>query len=49
MSYEELHTGLMQIHVELILETITDISKNMYRYTQFSKLHYFLWIYNISD
>jgi hypothetical protein len=39
----------MWIHVELILETIMDISKNMYRYTLFSKLHYVLGIYNIND
>jgi len=49
MSYEELHTALMWIHVKLILEIIKDISNNMYRHTQFSKCHYGLWIYNITD
>jgi hypothetical protein len=49
MSYEELHTALMRIRVKLILEIIMDISNNMYRYTQFSKCHYALRIYNITD
>jgi hypothetical protein len=49
MSYEELHTALMWIHVKLIFEIIMDISNNMYKYTQFSKCHYALWIYNITD
>lgn len=49
MSYEELHTALMWIHVKLILEIIMGISNNMFRYTQFSNCHYGLRIYNIAD
>lgn len=49
MSYEELHTALTPIHVELILEIIMDISSNKYRYKQFSKWHYALWICNITE
>jgi len=35
--------------MNLILEIIMDTSNNIYRYTQFSKCGYALWIYSITD